>query len=340
MTAEQSARGLREYRAKRDFRRTPEPTPEQSSPRKRAKRSSASGPVPTGRARFVVHEHHARRLHWDLRLERDGALLSWAIPNGIPQDPKENRKAVHVEDHPLSYIDFEGEIPAGSYGAGQVSIWDHGEYDCEKLQEDKLVVVFHGERLQGRYALFRTGAERDWMIHRMDPPTHPREPMPEHLPPMLASPGRLPADDDAGRSRSSGTACARSPTGVLGGCASRAATSTTSAPVTRSCGRWGVSSAPARRARRRDRRLRRAGGAELRAAAAPDAPDLGQRDPPARARGAGHLRDLRLALPRRVNARSNCPTTSVERSSSSSIATVRPGRPRPTIAAGGLTSWP
>jgi bifunctional non-homologous end joining protein LigD len=146
--------------------------------------------------RFVVHEHHARRLHWDLRLERDGALMSWAVPNGIPQDPSENRKAIHVEDHPLSYIDFEGEIPAGSYGAGKVLIWDRGRYDCEKLEDGKLVVVFHGERLRGRYALFRTGGEKDWMIHRMDSPVHPREAMPEHLPPMLASPGRLPENDE------------------------------------------------------------------------------------------------------------------------------------------------
>jgi bifunctional non-homologous end joining protein LigD len=143
-----------------------------------------------------VHEHHARRLHWDLRLERDGALMSWAVPNGIPQDPSENRKAIHVEDHPLSYIDFEGEIPAGSYGAGRVLVWDRGRYDCEKLEDGKLIVVFHGRRLRGRYALFRTGAEQDWMIHRMDPPASEHEAMPEHLAPMLASAGELPRKQD------------------------------------------------------------------------------------------------------------------------------------------------
>jgi bifunctional non-homologous end joining protein LigD len=185
---------LPEYRAKRDFQRTPEPDP---------RGRSAEGPVRSaGRAtpkrraaRFVVHEHRARRLHWDLRLERDGALMSWAVPNGIPHDPRENRKAVHVEDHPLAYIDFEGEIPAGSYGAGRVLIWDRGSYECEKFQDGKLVVVFHGERLRGRYALFRAGDEREWMIHRMDPPDPAREAMPEHLTPMLASPGRLPRDE-------------------------------------------------------------------------------------------------------------------------------------------------
>jgi len=169
-----------EYARKRDFARTPEPRDD-----KRPKKP-----------RFVVHEHHARRLHWDLRLEHDGALMSWAVPNGIPQDPRENRLAVHVEDHPLSYIDFEGEIPAGSYGAGRISIWDEGIYEREKLEDGKLVVVFHGERLRGRYALFRTGEEKDWMIHRMDPPPHPREAMPEHITPMLASSGPVPDEED------------------------------------------------------------------------------------------------------------------------------------------------
>ncbi len=75
-----------------------------------------------------------RRLHWDLRLEHDGALASWAVPNGIPEDPKRNRKAIHVEDHPLSYIDFEGTIPAGNYGAGEVTVWDSGTYTCREVE--------------------------------------------------------------------------------------------------------------------------------------------------------------------------------------------------------------
>jgi bifunctional non-homologous end joining protein LigD len=179
----QSAGRLGEYRRKRKFDRTPEPVPD-------------SGPAGRG-ARFVVHEHHARRLHWDLRLEHDGALASWAIPNGIPEDPKHNRKAVHVEDHPLSYIDFQGTIPAGNYGAGQVTIWDKGSYECEKWEPGKLVVVFHGEQLQGRYALFRAGkAEKDWMIHRMDAPADPTaQEMPEFIQPMLARLSTLPADE-------------------------------------------------------------------------------------------------------------------------------------------------
>ncbi len=181
VTKQRSGR-LGEYRRKRNFERTPEPEPD--------------GTASTG-ARFVVHEHHARRLHWDLRLEHDGALASWAIPNGIPRDSKHNRKAVHVEDHPLSYIYFHGTIPAGNYGAGQVTIWDKGTYECEKWEPSKIIVVFHGEQLQGRYALFHAGrSEKDWMIHRMDAPADPgAQDMPEFIQPMLARLSTLPADE-------------------------------------------------------------------------------------------------------------------------------------------------
>jgi bifunctional non-homologous end joining protein LigD len=172
---------LREYERKRDFGATSEP-----APRRRRKQGERA-------PRFVVQEHSARRLHWDLRLEREGVAPSWAIPNGIPEDPDENRKAVHTEDHPLAYLDFEGEIPAGQYGAGTMRIWDSGTYECEKWEEGKVIVDFAGERLQGRYALFRAGREeKDWMIHRIDPPSRSRDPIPESLPPMLARPGRLP----------------------------------------------------------------------------------------------------------------------------------------------------
>jgi len=191
-------RTLGEYNAKRDFAETPEP-----AGRSEGKRSSAIGePEPAGSAgdaaresRFVVQEHHARSLHWDLRLERNGVLVSWAVPKGIPDDPQRNRLAVHVEDHPLSYIDFAGEIPAGSYGAGEVQIWDAGTYDCHKFRDDEVIVTFHGERVRGKYALFQTKG-KNWMIHRMDPPLEDeRERIPEQLVPMLARAGRLPADD-------------------------------------------------------------------------------------------------------------------------------------------------
>lgn len=175
---------LGEYERKRDFGKTAEPPPK----RRRKKK---------GAPRFVVQEHSARRLHWDLRLEHDGVAASWAIPNGIPEDPAENRKAVHTEDHPLEYLDWEGEIPAGEYGAGTMKIWDAGTYELEKWEPGKVMVEFHGERLQGRYALFRAGEdEKDWMIHRIDPPSRQRDPFPEDVVPMLARLAKLPRDAD------------------------------------------------------------------------------------------------------------------------------------------------
>jgi bifunctional non-homologous end joining protein LigD len=175
---------LGEYERKRDFDSTPEP-----APKKRGKKKGAP--------RFVVQEHSARRLHWDLRLEHEGVAVSWAVPNGIPTDPSENRKAVHTEDHPLEYLEFEGEIPAGEYGGGTMRIWDRGTYEVHKWEEGKVVVSFAGSRLNGRYALFRAGGEeKDWMIHRIDPAAEQRDPFPESIVPMLAKLSELPAKDD------------------------------------------------------------------------------------------------------------------------------------------------
>jgi bifunctional non-homologous end joining protein LigD len=162
----------------------------------REKRDFATTAEPSGR-RFVVQEHRARRLHWDLRLENDGVLVSWALPRGIPAHPDENRLAVHTEDHPLEYLDFEGEIPKGEYGAGTMSVWDRGTFEAEKFREDEVIATFHGERLKGRYALFRTRGD-DWLIHRMDPPAElGYEPMPDRIAPMLARSGNLPRDEEA-----------------------------------------------------------------------------------------------------------------------------------------------
>jgi bifunctional non-homologous end joining protein LigD len=183
---------LRPYRAKRDFKATAEPAgaekPEEAAEEPAAKPAKEGTKV--RKPMFVVQEHHARRLHWDFRLERDGVLVSWAVPRGIPEDPRRNNLAVHVEDHPFEYGSFEGQIPKGSYGAGQVKIWDQGTYDTEKWQMDapkkEVMVTLHGKRLRGRYVLFQTKDE-NWMIHRMDPPQDPdREPMPERVVPMLA----------------------------------------------------------------------------------------------------------------------------------------------------------
>jgi bifunctional non-homologous end joining protein LigD len=180
-----AARKLAEYQAKRDFKKTPEPGA-------RVARKAARAP------RFVVQEHHARRLHWDFRLERDGVGVSWAVPKGIPPDPKQNHLAVHVEDHPLEYFKFAGEIPKGEYGGGKVLIWDEGTYEPVKWTDREVMVDLNGKRLQGRYVLFQTRGN-DWMIHRMDPPQDPdRRPMPGKIEPMMAKVGeKVPKPEDA-----------------------------------------------------------------------------------------------------------------------------------------------
>jgi bifunctional non-homologous end joining protein LigD len=175
------ARNLDPYRRKRDFSSTPEP-------------AGAEAPGEPS-ARFVVQEHHARALHWDLRLEHDGTLASWALPKGIPPDPRRNRLAVRTEDHPLEYLEFHGDIPAGEYGAGTMRIWDRGSFETHKWRDDEVMVTFHGGRVRGRHVLFRTDG-KNWMIHRMDPAEDPdREPMPERIEPMLARTGPLPREN-------------------------------------------------------------------------------------------------------------------------------------------------
>jgi bifunctional non-homologous end joining protein LigD len=177
-----SKKDLSEYRRRRSFDRTPEPAGTRRRP-------------DTPANRFVVQEHHARRLHWDLRLERDGVLKSWALPRGFPDDPSENRLAVHTEDHPLEYLTFEDEIPTGEYGAGTMTVWDHGTYEAEKFRDDEVIVRLEGERVRARFALFRTH-DKDWLIHRMDPPDADRDPVPTGLRPMLALLSDLPPDED------------------------------------------------------------------------------------------------------------------------------------------------
>lgn len=184
--------GLDEYRRRRDPERTPEPVPD-----------AADALAPSAEGAFVIHEHHASRLHWDVRLARGGVLASWAVPRGLPPEPGTIRLAVHTEDHPMEYATFEGEIPAGEYGAGRMFIWDSGRYETEKWTDTEVAVVLHGQRVRGRYVFFRggrAGAEsnpRDWMVRRSDPPQDPDwEPLPTTMAPMLASPGALPAAAD------------------------------------------------------------------------------------------------------------------------------------------------
>src|SRR5262245_7643771 len=145
-----------EDRRKRDPKQTPEPFT--------AKRGKAKEPI------FVVQRHDARRLHYDFRLERNGALASWAVPKGVPLEPGEQHLAVHVEDHPLDYATFAGEIPAGNYGAGTVEIWDSGTYDLvEEKRNGGLTVRLHGERLNGLWTLIPArlgGNEKNWLLIR------------------------------------------------------------------------------------------------------------------------------------------------------------------------------
>ena len=146
---------LKEYRRKRDPKKTPEPF----GSKKRGK-----API------FVVQRHDARRLHYDFRLERDGALASWAVPKGIPLEPGTRALAVHVEDHPLEYATFEGEIPKGQYGAGTVELWDTGTYELvEEKKDGGLTVRLHGERLEGTWTLVPAhldGKEQNWLLLR------------------------------------------------------------------------------------------------------------------------------------------------------------------------------
>ena len=116
---------------------------------------------------YLVHEHDSRQYHWDLRLEFDGVLKSWAVPKGLPEEPGVKRLAREVEDHALSYAPFEGEIPEGSYGAGKVTIWDRGTFAVRERGEGKLVVDLRGRRIQGVYHMVRTRMNddpRNWLI--------------------------------------------------------------------------------------------------------------------------------------------------------------------------------
>jgi DNA ligase D-like protein (predicted 3'-phosphoesterase) len=114
--------------------------------------------------RFVVQKHDATRLHYDFRLEMDGVLKSWAVPKEPPTEAGVKRLAVEVEDHELSYIDFEGTIPEGKYGAGTVEIWDKGTYTLKHRSKDKLVFTLHGQRLKGDYTLIRFKADKNWLL--------------------------------------------------------------------------------------------------------------------------------------------------------------------------------
>lgn len=145
---------LSEYSKKRNFELTPEP---QGMMRRNSEK------------RYVIQKHQATQLHYDLRLERDGVLKSWAVPKGVPEDTGIRRLAIQVEDHPADYATFEGTIPHGQYGAGTVQIWDHGFYQTNKWTDEKIELVLTGQRLHGPYAMIKmkTRKGNEWLILKM-----------------------------------------------------------------------------------------------------------------------------------------------------------------------------
>jgi bifunctional non-homologous end joining protein LigD len=165
---------LTTYRSMRDSAKTPEPVPK-------------AEPAQGHNDRFVIQEHHARRLHYDFRLERDGVLVSWAVPKNLPDTPSVNHLAVHTEDHPMEYLTFEGTIPKGEYGGGKVIVWDTGTYEAEKFNDHEVIVTLHGNKISGRYALIQTNGNQ-WLAHRMK---DQKSPQPKDLAPMLATHGSV-----------------------------------------------------------------------------------------------------------------------------------------------------
>jgi len=186
-----AAEQLREYQRKRDFEKTAEPSGTSTGASTRARKPSRSAAA--NRLAFVIQKHAATQLHYDLRLEIDGVMKSWAVPKGPSADPAVKRLAMQVEDHPIAYNTFEGTIPAGEYGGGTVMLWDNGTYEIENPIEDdmnsaahdqydrgELKINFHGKRTKGSYALVRTksmggsAAKPSWLLikHR-DEDAHP-----------------------------------------------------------------------------------------------------------------------------------------------------------------------
>lgn len=147
---------LKEYYSKRDFKRSPEP--KGGEHRK------------DGAFKYVVQEHHATHLHYDLRLEMEGTLRSWAVPKGVPTEMNVRRLAVQTEDHPVEYANFEGVIPEGEYGAGTVKVWDRGVYSPVKMSENKLIVDVEGTKIRGRYCLIRFKPKenlKNWLLFKV-----------------------------------------------------------------------------------------------------------------------------------------------------------------------------
>ena len=143
---------LKQYQVKREFKKTPEP----------------KGKVlKTSKNRFVVQEHWAKTHHFDFRLEMEGVLKSWAVPKGVPEKTEIRRLAISTEDHPIDYIDFEGKIPKGSYGAGTVKIFDEGKYELKEKTKDRIIFKLKGKKLRGNYCLIKMkGRKNQWLLFK------------------------------------------------------------------------------------------------------------------------------------------------------------------------------
>ncbi|BAJ76126.1 ATP-dependent DNA ligase [Microbacterium testaceum StLB037] len=233
---------LRAYISKRTAGRTPEPVPE----------APHGEPAPEGLPRFVIQEHHASRLHWDLRLEHGGVLVSWAVPKGIPSTTAKNSLAVMTEDHPMQYLDFTGEIPRGEYGAGIMTVWDTGTYELEKWRDDEVIATLQG-RDDGplgrvRVALIRTegrGEKSQWLLHRMKTDAEGR-PQADGAPVVALDHGRVGRDPEPrGAAAGHADGDVDAPDGSRRGAPSPAdvrpmlATSATPGLARAAAGRWG-----------------------------------------------------------------------------------------------------
>jgi len=149
---------LKKYLQKRNLKKSGEP-------KSTIKKSSKKKLI------FIIHKHHASHLHWDLRLEMNGVLKSWAVPKQPPTAKGTKRLAIHVENHPLEYAKFHGTIPEGNYGAGKVEIWDKGNYELIKKDSKKIEIKLHGKKLKGTYVLVKTNygnkPEKSWLFFRI-----------------------------------------------------------------------------------------------------------------------------------------------------------------------------
>lgn len=164
--ADAKKHGLDQYRRKRDFGKTSEPAPSKDAREESRARTAAD------RGAFVIHRHEARNLHYDLRLEMDGVLKSWAVPRGFSWVPEDKHLAVRTEDHPIEYLHFDGVIPKGEYGAGTMVIWDEGTFvelqgdGLQGIDDGKLEIEFDGAKLRGQWHMVKTRGEKDWLLFK------------------------------------------------------------------------------------------------------------------------------------------------------------------------------